>query len=118
MRLIFVILAFIGFLGCTNHNEEEYFGNNSCNTDNISYSETIFPIIENSCLSCHNSNNSSGGINLSNYESIKSSAQSGQLLGSIKHSSGYSPMPQFGEKLSECTIAQVEAWIEQGMKNN
>ncbi|MBN2264116.1 MAG: hypothetical protein JW735_14450 [Prolixibacteraceae bacterium] len=118
MRLILVLLALIGFLSCTSHNEEEYFSNNNCSTENISFSETVFPLIENSCLSCHNSNNSSGGINLSNFESIKSSAQSGQLLGSIKHTAGYSPMPQFGEKLSDCTIAQVEAWIEQGMKNN
>jgi hypothetical protein len=105
---------------CTFDNEDDFFDDDkdSCSTENVLFSAQVNPVMEASCISCHNSSNPSGGINLSGYEHVKSAAQSGMLLGSIRHDEGFSKMPQLGNKLPDCTIAQIEAWIAQGMKNN
>lgn len=102
--------------------------NNSCpdatcdTTSAISFSSTIFPAINKSCVGCHNSNTTNGGINLSNYVTISDVASTmvdGQslLLGVVKKQSGFIPMPPSG-KLNECSIRQLELWIEQGQQNN
>ena len=103
--------------GCYKDNEKTMYPGD-CNTDNVSFSQTITPIINNNCVSCHTEVDGSGGISLANYADIVSCANSGKLLGSIKQESGYKAMPQGGSPLSDCSISQVEAWIQQGTPNN
>lgn len=105
---------------CTYHNEDYYFKDNPdiCYTEDRSFVEHILPILENNCISCHNSSNPSGNIILEDYQNIRKHAETGRLLGVIKHESGYPSMPQNASQLSNCTINQIEAWIEQGLKNN
>jgi hypothetical protein len=103
--------------GCYKDNEKTLYPSD-CNTDNVSFSQTITPIINNNCVSCHSGVDGSGGISLANYADIVSCANSGKLLGAIKHESGFQAMPQGGSPLSDCSISQVEAWIQQGTPNN
>lgn len=103
--------------GCYKDNEQTLYPSD-CNTDNVSFSQTISPIINNNCVSCHNGIDGSGGISLANYTEIVAVANSGKLLGTIKHESGYQAMPQGNSALSDCSISQVEAWIQQGTPNN
>lgn len=90
---------------------------NSCDTSNVSYLSNIKPIINNWCLNCHNSVNTSGNYDFSVYSGVVKSIGNNRLLGSIKQLSGYSPMPS-GNKLSDCDIAIVEKWVSSGYPNN
>ena len=94
-----------------------------CDSTNVTFSGTIFPIIQNNCLGCHSGENPEGGISLTNYNQVKASAEipagtPGSLWGAITHAAGNSPMPKNGNQLSDCKIAQIEMWIGDGMPNN
>jgi mono/diheme cytochrome c family protein len=119
-NLILFFMVILLFGSCTWHNEEEYFADttDSCSTANMSFQTDIQPLLQTSCVSCHNSGFASGGINLDGYDNIKSIAQSGLLSKVINHESGVVAMPMNADKLTECTIKKIDAWIEQGAKNN
>lgn len=95
----------------------------TCDTINpISYSQTVWPAIDRSCVGCHNSISSSGGVDLSNYDQINYYANTLRngvpiLLGVIRKETGFVGMPPSGE-LDDCTIRQIELWIDQGSLNN
>lgn len=86
-----------------------------CTSKVITYTADIKPIMENSCTRCHNTNNK-GGYNFLTLESVKKAAESGHLLGSIKHEKGFKGMPYFAGKLDQASIDKVECWIKNGMK--
>lgn len=90
----------------------------ACNTESVTFAATIQPMLSQSCGSCHSGGSASAGVRLDSYTSIKQVAQSGKLIGVISHAKGFSPMPQGGTKLSDCKIAQVQAWVNQGLPNN
>ncbi len=89
-----------------------------CDTDNVSYATTIVPILQNTCLGCHSGSAPSGGINLSTHAGVQTVALNGRLVGAVSHDSAYSPMPQGGQKLSDCKIDQIRAWVDAGAPNN
>lgn len=111
-----ILLSLFLLSSCISNNEEELYSD--CDTNNVTYSSHIKPYIENSCVSCHNTNLPSGGIDYSNFEGIKKTIDDGSFLGSIKHSSSYSAMPPSSPITDDCKISQIQAWIDQGAKRN
>jgi len=89
-----------------------------CDTINVTYAETVWPIIQGRCFGCHNGPGAQSGILLENYDDIVAAVNSGRFLGAIKHEEGYSAMPQNGAKLSDCNISQLQKWIDDGTPNN
>lgn len=89
----------------------------SCDTNTFSYS-VIEASLKTNCLGCHNSNNASGGILLNTHTNVVASAKNNKLLGSVKHETGYSAMPQYSAKLNDCDIKVLEKWINAGMPDN
>lgn len=89
-----------------------------CDTIDVTFSGQIWPVIQNSCLGCHSGSNASAGLLLTNHSEIASASVSGNLMASISHTTGFSPMPKNGNKLSDCTISQFNKWIENGTPNN
>jgi len=89
-----------------------------CNTDNVTYSATVAPVMAAHCNGCHSGPSASAGINTSTHAGLTAAAANGRLVGSLKHQSGFSAMPQGGSKLAECTIRQIEAWVNNGAPNN
>jgi hypothetical protein len=88
-----------------------------CDTINpVTYSGTISPIIQNTCVGCHSGSNPSGGVYLNSYANIASVASSGMLLKSLK-GDGVTRMPN-GGALSACVIREFEIWINNGYLNN
>jgi hypothetical protein len=118
--LFIMALGFLLFSNCTYHNEVDYFGNtaDSCVTTNMSFQTDIQPIMQSNCVSCHSSSLSSGGVNLDGYDFVKPYAKSGKLSKVINHKFGVAAMPLNADKLSDCTISKVDAWIAQGYQNN
>jgi hypothetical protein len=55
---------------------------------------------------------------LDTYDGVKAAADNGSLFGSINHDDGYTAMPLGGGKLSNCSIAQVKSWIDNGSLDN
>jgi cytochrome c5 len=95
----------------------------NCDTSGtISFAAQVKSIVDNYCVSCHNSTVTSGGVNLNGYTQVKSYAESIRsgipvLLGTIRHDNGFKAMPP-STKLDECSIRKIELWIEQGILNN
>ncbi|KAF0131681.1 MAG: hypothetical protein FD155_205 [Bacteroidetes bacterium] len=115
-----ILIGVITFMAtaCFKDNEEDLYPDNGCNTENVSFSATVQPAINNNCVSCHSGPGASGGVRLGSHAEIVAAVDGGRFLGAIKHESGFSAMPQGGNKLSDCTISQIDAWIAQGKLNN
>lgn len=94
-----------------------------CDTLNpILFGEQIYPLIDRSCVGCHNSTNASGGVMLNSYLKIKQYSESLRngtpiIIGTVRKLGGFTAMPPYGT-LDECTIRKMELWIEQGMLDN
>ncbi len=115
-----ILLTILGLLfsGCYYDVEEELYPNNGvCDTNNITYTLTIAPILNQQCNSCHSGAAPSGNIDLSNYTNVKLFAEDGSLYGSVSHNPNWSQMPQGGNKLDDCTLLKVKTWIDKGSPN-
>jgi hypothetical protein len=89
----------------------------TCDTINpVTYSGTIWPIINTACTGCHSGSAPSGNVLLDSYNHIATVAASGLLLNSLK-GSGVTKMPS-GGSLSACVIREFEIWINNGYLNN
>ena len=89
----------------------------ACDTSVFTYSGAVKNILQNKGVGCHSTAVTSGGINLSSYSGVQTSALSGSLYGSVAQLPGFSPMPP-GFKLSECEIRQIKKWVVAGSLNN
>lgn len=79
------------------------------------YSADVKPIIDASCgTKCHKAEKPAGGIDLTTYANVKKEATEGELLPAIRHDEGAEAMPRKADKLSDSTIAIIEAWVESG----
>ena len=109
--------------GCYYDNEEYLYNLTTCDTDNMSYANDVWPVISASCTGCHGGASPEGGISLENYYDVAAAAaivpgNYGSLYGAISHASGNSPMPKNSDKLPDCTISKIRAWIDQGTLEN
>ncbi|MEQ8908533.1 MAG: hypothetical protein RIC95_05045 [Vicingaceae bacterium] len=90
----------------------------NCDTTNVTFSLNVKPIIDANCKGCHNGSNPQTNVLLTNYSEIESRASLGELVGAIKHESGYVAMPLNQAKLDQCLISQIEIWVNDGAPNN
>ncbi|MFY7900948.1 MAG: c-type cytochrome [Chitinophagaceae bacterium] len=93
----------------------------TCDTAVVRYSVEIKNIIAANCNSCHAANvgnSQGGGYILDSYNALRPYAQSKLVLNVIQRNSGFSPMPKNAAKLSDCDIAKVRIWIQNGFPNN
>lgn len=90
----------------------------NCDTLNVTFSGSVVPVLNLNCKGCHNNTSPQGGIALDNYAAVKTFADNGKLLSSIKHLTGFSAMPKAQPKLSYCNIRMVELWIQKGALND
>ncbi|MBI1223644.1 MAG: hypothetical protein GC192_00275 [Bacteroidetes bacterium] len=90
----------------------------ACDTTNISFSQTLKPILNFYCVGCHSGAGASGNVHLDAYAGVKSVAQNGKLLGVISWAPGFQKMPQGGNQLDDCKIAKFKTWIDSGAPEN
>ncbi|MBK9318326.1 MAG: hypothetical protein IPM91_05525 [Bacteroidetes bacterium] len=111
------VLALL-FTGCYYVVEEAlYPSSGTCDTSNITYANTIAPIMTDACVSCHSGGAPSGNIDLSSYANVKIQADNGALYGSMNHDPNWSAMPQGGNKTDACTLLKIQTWINKGTPN-
>ena len=89
-----------------------------CDTFNVKYSTKITDILNNHCVSCHNSSSAAGGVILSGYANAQAYALNGYLLGTITHDPAYLAMPPSPDSLSECEKNNVRIWVNDGAPHN
>ncbi len=89
-----------------------------CDTTNVTFSGSVWPIISTRCTGCHTGSGAGGGVHLANYSDVVAAANNGSLMGSIRHEAGYSPMPKNSGKLPDCKINTIQIWINNGMPND
>lgn len=87
----------------------------SCDTQNVTYANSIAPLLSSRCTGCHSSTNPQGNLKLTTYDEVKASAQSGALYGAVAQLPGYSAMPKGGTALSPCFVSKIKAWVDAGM---
>jgi len=116
-----IIIILFSFSGCYYDSKEYLYPElGGCDTTNVTYSVSVQSVLD-LCLGCHSNSNAAskgGNVKLQNYADVKASALSGKLLGSIKHSATYKPMPKNAAKLEDCKITIIEKWIDAGEPNN
>lgn len=106
---------------CTKQNEETLKaqqGTVTCDTTGMQYKADVLPILQANCYRCHGNGIVTGGINLDGYANLHVQLTNGNLIGGITHAAGYTPMPFDGGKLSDCEIAKIQAWINEGAPDN
>jgi hypothetical protein len=119
--LKYIVLALFtssSLAGCYYDIEEEIYPSVGCNLENISFTNTIIPILESNCYQCHDAANNNGGITLEGYSQLKRFVDNGQFLGVVRHEAGFSPMPKNSAKLLDCEIEKIEQWVTDGAPNN
>lgn len=89
-----------------------------CDTTLVSYSTFVAPVLKTNCVGCHSGAAPSGNISLTSHAAVQSLAFNGRLLGAITWAFGYQPMPKGTNKLSDCKINKIKAWINDGAQNN
>ena len=117
---LFTILSFgiMYFSSCQNHKAETLLGVNTCDTSQVTFSQTIAPWVATKCSGCHSGAGPSAGIALETYAQIKAIVDNGSFWGSINHQSSYSAMPPSAPKTDACTLSKINKWILQGAPNN
>ncbi|MBD3638710.1 MAG: hypothetical protein HUJ25_15260 [Crocinitomicaceae bacterium] len=114
MKLILTLTLLTTLLISCAKNEAGPFvePNNGCDTTDLSFNVEIAPILQQNCVSCHNSPQNNGDF--TDYTTVKALADSGilwQRVGVQKD------MPPTGP-LVGCTLEQIEAWINSGAPEN
>lgn len=105
---------------CYRDNEEELYAqkalsqNSICDTTNVTYTNTLKPILDNNCTGCHGASSATngGGYDLRTFDNTKQNID--RIIGSISYQSGYKPMPKGGYKFETCRIKQFTIWKQQG----
>ena len=116
--IISILAAATIFGGCYYDVEEEIYPSLDCTLTNVTYSGVVEPILKSKCYKCHDAASNNGNITLEGYTNLKKYVDSGQLLGAIKHSPGYSFMPKNEAMLVDCDIQKIETWVNEGAIQN
>ncbi len=85
-----------------------------CDTSNVTYALSIQPLISAKCQGCHSGANPQGGLLLTNYNQISTSALFGNMLDAVQHTGSVTPMPFNSAQLPQCEIELIRIWIENG----
>jgi len=119
MKKTSFLLCFVFLLaGCNYDSEELLYGTIECQTEEVTYSAVVLPLIVANCYQCHDAANNFGGITLEGYEQLRNYVDNGELLGVIRHTPGFSPMPKNSPQLVECNIEKIAAWVAAGAPND
>jgi mono/diheme cytochrome c family protein len=121
ISLTVIIVSLLFFVSCYYDNEEALYPqlSTSCDTTNVTYSGTIVSVLNNNCYSCHSNKTAAGygnNIRLENYSDVVGNID--RVLGSVKHSAGFSAMPKNGGSIKSCSIDQLDIWVRNRMPNN
>lgn len=122
IKLLTLASAALLLGACASQNGEDLLASGgvptpACDTSRVTYAGTVAPILQ-QCSGCHGGSQPAAGFAVSSYAQVSAKAATGQLLGTLNHAPGFSPMPKGGAKLSDCDLAKLRAWVAAGAPNN
>ncbi len=115
--IVVVLIVSITCFFCESKNEEDLFGKEECDTLNVTLSADFLPILESICYDCHSQASLRSPYLLEGYDNLKIMVDNGRLQKALHHTGRY-PMPKFRDKLPDCDIAKIDAWIDDGAPEN
>jgi hypothetical protein len=115
--LIIILGSFMLVPSCYNDKEDALYPFQKCDTTHVTYSQTIVPIMNTSCLICHSTANQEGNVVLDSWANVRVYVTNGKLLPAIDQTGPF-PMPKGGSMLPSCSIAQIKQWVINGAPNN
>lgn len=133
MKKLLLLLSVAGLISsCTNDNLEEMHPTVAqCDTTGlVSFANDILPIMNLHCgtdnIGCHINSGADGGCGFANYadmmDYLVSPAKDTKFIKTITHDPTLSAslyMPQgTSEKIDDCSIQKIQAWINRGKLNN
>ncbi len=90
----------------------------------VTYIDHVLPILRAKCLSCHNTDKKSGGLDLSNFTAVKTGGGSGEIfdpgnsgasiLWKVINHEEEPKMPPNSDKLPAEMLAVIKSWIDGG----
>jgi hypothetical protein len=113
------MLLVLTTVSCYYDNEEElyelYYASSPCDTSQVTFSGTVFPIIQGNCAvsGCHVAGGSGPGL-MENYNQIKFFVDNGRLEA---RALVQRDMPPSGP-LTDCQQNQLRAWLSAGAPDN
>lgn len=87
------------------------------NTEIVTYTQKIKPIIDNHCINCHSANNPSANLRLDTYDNTRNAVLNKNLIERIQYTQG-DPlmMPQNGNRLPQNNINLFIEWQNEGFQ--
>jgi hypothetical protein len=89
-----------------------------CDTSNVTFSGSVWPLLQASCTGCHSGSAPQGGVRLDGYDEIAVYAANGLLANVLTGAGGATPMPFNQPPLSECRQRIIQIWIQDGYPDN
>ncbi len=93
----------------------------TCDTNQVSYSKVIVPLLSQNCYGCHSGLAATAGLRLEQYDVVKRLVTDGvnTLVNTVNGNPDFTYMPPSpGPKLPTCDINKLKAWVNQGALNN
>jgi hypothetical protein len=117
LSFMFILVLGILFPSGYYDKEETLYPFLKCDTTNVTYSQSIVPILSANCYTCHTTGNPNSTIVLDSYTSVLVYVTNGKLIPSIDHTGPF-PMPKGGSMLDPCSIEKIKKWVANGAHNN
>lgn len=114
-KLLILSLACL-LVGLACSKEDDPSSDFDCTGVTPTYTTNIKAILDANCATsgCHDAVTKEDGKDFSTYASAKTLSQESAFLGAIQHKSGFEPMPQGSDKLSDATIKLLGCWVQNG----
>ena len=111
-KIYFVLSLLILLQACEKNIEEDHkVVFQDCSQVEAYYSESVLPIMKQSCITCHSGTNPSGNLLLTEFTSVKTSM--GKTLDRVNREEGSAGfMPLGGEKLTNSDLGILQTFFE------
>jgi hypothetical protein len=109
VKLVLILMIVFTIFACS-----EKASSDLCEQKDVTYTNTIQPILEANCYECHNHTTKSGYISWEDTVKVRELALNGKLFGVINHETGFKQMPKGRAKLDTCDIVYIKQWVDAG----
>lgn len=107
------VLSYLASCSSSSHGKSVYSQNLTCEKQ-PTYAVDIKPIMDASCVSCHNNARRTDGVSVSDFAGTKDCFANGAGLCSVHHDC--SPMPRNAPKLTDKQLNTLKCWVKNGCK--
>lgn len=124
MKYILILAAagtLLGLNACYYDKADKLYPNaNTCDTSNMTFTKSVQPILKANCTDagCHTVANANAGIELETYSGTMLVVPQDKLINAVKYIAGGSKNMPPTQKMTDCNINKIEAWIRRGSPEN